>query len=62
MGAGRGFGVILNSEGGDLAAAETFERVVVEIYVSKLDVFVEERIGVNAKAVILAGNFNFSRD
>ena len=58
--AGGGFGVVLDGEGRLVFAAESLVRVVVEVQVRQLDIFIFERVGVHAEAVVLAGDFDFS--
>ena len=60
MGAGGGFGVVLDGEGRLVFTAESFVRVVVEVGVRKLDLVFFERIHIYAEAVVLAGDFDLS--
>src|ERR1043166_2428674 len=58
VGAGGGFGVVLDGDGGLAAVAETFERLVVEIDVHVLDLVLRQRVGIDRKAVILRGDLD----
>jgi hypothetical protein len=55
----RGFGVILDTEEGQLFVAHAFVSVVIEIEVGDFDVAGGERFGIDAEAVILRGDFDF---
>ena len=57
----RCFGVVLDGEGGLVFTAESLVCIVVEVQVRQLDIFFFKRIHVNAEAVVLAGDFDFSR-
>ena len=59
VGAGGGFRVVLDAEKGKLFVAHTFVGVVVEVDVRNLDVARRQRFGIDAKAVILSGDFDF---
>ena len=58
MRAGGGFGVVLDGKGFFLFAGEAFAGVVVQIQMSQFHAFTFERIHIDAKAVVLAGDFN----
>jgi hypothetical protein len=55
--AGRGFGVILHSEGGILAVPNPLDRLVIQINMRDLDA-IGKRVRFEGKAVILARYFN----
>ena len=55
MGAGGGFGVVLDGEDGIPRGADAFDGMVVEVKVGDFDVG-GEAVGVNGEAVVLAGD------
>ena len=59
VGPRRGFGMILDAEQRQRAMAEAFVRVIVQIEVGDFDIARRERVGINGKAVILGGDFDF---
>lgn len=59
VGTGRGFGVVLDTEERQLFVAHAFVGVVVEIDVGDFDVARGKRFGIDAKAMILSGDFDF---
>ena len=58
MGAGGGFGVVLNREDGQAAMTKAFQRAVIQIDVSGLQV-AGQVVEADSKTVILRGNFHF---
>ncbi len=54
----RGFGVVLHAEEGSVFVAHAFVGVVVEIQVRDFDVAGGQRVGIDAEAVILRGDFD----
>lgn len=61
MGAGAGFGVVLDAEGGVGFAGDAFDGLVVEVDVRHLDVR-RECVRLQGEAVVLAGDFNLAAD
>src|SRR5271165_3184904 len=59
--AGRGFRVILHAEQRQIAVAQAFERVVVQIDVGEFDFAVRERIGVDGEVVIVCRDLDLPR-
>jgi hypothetical protein len=53
MRAGRGFRMILDTEGGNLEVFHPFQRIVIQVYMRKSDRQVRKRIGIDAVAMIL---------
>ena len=53
--------MVLDRKGGKPGTGESFERIVIKIDVGQGDIFIFQRINVNAEAVILAGYFNPAR-
>ena len=60
VGAGAGFGVVLDGEDGFRFVAEAFEGVVVEVDVGGLAAFAGEGGGVDGEAVVLTGDFDLA--
>ncbi len=52
--------MILDGKGLYFFAHKALERIIIEIYMRKLNVFMFQRIDIDAEAVILAGNFDFA--
>ena len=61
VGAGRGFGVVLDGEGGQFAVAQALEGVVIEVDVGECYDFLIEGVEIDAKTVVLCGDFDFAR-
>ena len=53
MRAGRGFRMILDTEGGNLQVLHPFQRIVIQVYMRKSDRQVRKRIRIDAVAMIL---------
>jgi len=52
--------MILHAKRRYVPAPETFERLVVQVYMCYLDVFVFQRIDIDAKTMILTGYFDLA--
>ena len=59
MGAGGGFGMVLNAENRFFLVAKTFDGLVVEVYSIDNNVG-GQRFGVNSETVVLGGDFDFA--
>ncbi len=60
MGAGGGFGVVLDAEDRQMSVSKPFERLVVEVDVARLDVG-RQRRGIDGEAVVLSGDLDLAR-
>src|SRR5579875_1099233 len=60
VGARRGFGMVLHAENGLAAMPQSFDSLVVQIFVRDLNIGIAQRVGIDAEAVILRSDFNFS--
>ena len=60
MRAGTGFGVVLHGENRQLLVTQTFDRVVVEVYMRDLHLGGIERIKVDTETVILRGDLDLA--
>ena len=57
MGAGAGFGVVLDAEDGERRVAEAFHRAIVEVDVGDDAAFGFQAFLLDGEAVVLAGDF-----
>jgi hypothetical protein len=58
MWAGGGLRVILDAKCGNGPAAKAFERVVIQVCVSYLDILILKRVNIYAESVVLTRYFN----
>ena len=60
VGAGAGFGVILHAEQRQIAVAQAFECLVVQVHVREFDFGLRQRVGIDGEVVVVGGDLDFA--
>ena len=60
VGAGAGFGVILHAEQRQIAVAQAFECLVVQVHVREFDFGLRQRVGIDGEVVVVGGDLDLA--